>query len=101
LAAVAILEVFASEEYLPFLSSLVGSEKPFVGFHAAKAIQFAVGALDAKAYDRILNTIEQAKLALQTAHVGFDTDRQRTLREAEEELQNHMAALAAPPGNYD
>jgi hypothetical protein len=101
LAAVAILEVFASEEYLPYLVTLIGSEKPFVGYHAAKAIQFAVGAFDAKAYDKLMGAIQQGTNALQTAHVGFDTNRQRTLRAAEEELRGHMAALAAPPSNYD
>lgn len=36
LAAVAILQVFADEQYLPLLVRLVGSEKPFVGYNAAR-----------------------------------------------------------------
>ena len=59
LAAVAILQVFATEQSLQFLVRLVGSEKPFVGYHAAKALQFAVGALDARASAAIGRTTQR------------------------------------------
>src|SRR5437660_7765776 len=76
LAAVAILQVFASEQWLPFLEKVIGSEKPFVGYHATRALQFAVGSLDPQSHPRLLEAIHQAKAALATAHVGDGTDRQ-------------------------
>jgi hypothetical protein len=102
LAAVAILQVFATEQFLPFLVRLVGSEKPFVGYHATKALHFAVGSLDPHVYPQLLEAIHNAQAVLQSAAgVGFDTDRQSVLRAAEQELLATMASLAAPPGRYD
>lgn len=101
LAAVAILQVFAAERWIPFLVKLVGSEKPFVGYHATKALRFAVGAVEATVYPQLLRAIQEAQAALQTASVGFDSDRQTVLRAAEQELRATIAALAAPPENHD
>ncbi len=61
LAAVAILEVFAAEQFLSFLVKLVGSEKPFVGYHATKALHFAVGALDPHVYPQLLDEIKKCR----------------------------------------
>jgi TIR domain-containing protein/HEAT repeat protein len=96
LAAVAILQTFAAERLLPFLVKLVGSEKPFVGYHAAKALHFAVGAMESTLYPQLLSSIREAQKALTSASVGFDTDRQTVLRAAEKELQGTIAALLAP-----
>jgi hypothetical protein len=101
LAAVAILQVFAIEQSLPFLVKLVGSEKPFVGYHAARALQFAVGALDAQTYPQLLEAIKNAQQVLASAEVGFDSDRARVLREAEAELQGSLTALSIPARAYD
>ena len=101
LAAVAILQVFASERSLPFLVKLVGSEKPFVGYHATKALRFAVGALESHMYSQLLDAIHEAQDALRSASVGFDTDRQTELRAAEQELQETITALAAPVEQHD
>jgi hypothetical protein len=101
LAAVAILQVFASERSLPFLVDLVGSEKPFVGYHAVKALRFAVGSLDPHVYPQLSEAIRLAQVALKSASVGFDTDRQTVLRAAEEELRNTIEALSVPAEGHD
>lgn len=94
LAAVAILQVFASERHLPFLARLVESEKPFVGYHAIRALQFAVGALHPRSHDELLAAIHDAQAALKHAEVGFDTDRHTVVQNAEQELRATMAFLA-------
>ena len=101
LAAVAILQVFAAERSLPFLVKLVGSEKPFVGYHAARALQFAVGSLDPHVYPQLLEAIHTAQAALTSAGVGSGTDRYVVLCKAEEELQDTMKALSTLAGKYD
>jgi hypothetical protein len=101
LAAVAILQAFTSERYLPFLVKMVGSEKPFIQFKVVTALHFAVGALDPHAYSQLLEAIVQAKTVLESAGVPLDTDRQRELRKAEDELRATMDSLAAPAPGYD
>jgi TIR domain-containing protein/HEAT repeat protein len=101
LAAVSILQVFASERFLPFLVKLVGSEKPFVGFHAAKALHLAVGSLDPQAYPRLMQAIDEALAALGEVRPGTDTDRYNQLQGAKQELQVIMDSLSAPSGTYD
>jgi hypothetical protein len=94
LAAVAILQVFASEEHLPFLVRLVRSEKPFVGYHAIKALQFAVGALHPRAHGSLLTAIQDARVALDDAQVSAYADRHTALASAEQELRATMDFLA-------
>jgi hypothetical protein len=101
LAAVAILQVFASEQWIPFLEGLIGSEKPFVGYQATRALQFAVGSLDPHSHPRLLEAIHHAKAALAAAHVGDGTDRQTVLLAAERDLQANISALAAPAESFD
>src|SRR5262249_52435434 len=76
LAAVAILQVFASERFLGFLVGLVSSEKPFVAYHAIVALGFAVGSLDPRAHRQLKEALREARVALESAGVGVDTDRQ-------------------------
>jgi hypothetical protein len=101
LAAVAILQVFATGQYLPFLVGLVGSDKPFVGYHAARALHFAVGSLDAHSYPQVMIAIRDAQAALKSASVGFDSDRQIELQTAEQELREIIESLSAPSARYD
>jgi len=101
LAAVAILQVFANEQSLPFLVELVRKEKPFVEYHAIKALEFAVGALDAREHPQLLEAIHTAQAALNSAGAGPNTDRQKVLRDAEQQLRSIIASLAAPEGKYD
>lgn len=58
LAAVTILQVFAAEEYLGYLVDLIGSEKPFIGYHAVTALRFAVGSLEPASYPPVAGSIE-------------------------------------------
>jgi hypothetical protein len=101
LAAIAILQVFASERFLPFLVRLVGSEKPFIGYHAIVALRFAVDALDPRAHSELADALRDAGVALERANVGRDTDRQTLLREAQNQLQATMASLAASKERFD
>ena len=101
LAAVSILQVFASERFLPFLAKLVGSEKPFAGYHATRALRFAVGSLDSQAYPRLLEAIDEAIGALRESHNGSVKDRMDQLQAARGELQALMDSLSGPSGTYD
>jgi hypothetical protein len=101
LAAVAILQLFAAEQFFPFLSSLVGSEKPFVSYHATKALQFAVGSVDPRVHPQLLEAIHDAQTALKSSIAGFDNDRYNVLQAAEQELRDTMKHLAATTTRYD
>lgn len=101
LAAVAILQVFAAEKYLPFLVQVIGSEKPFTGYEAAKALHFAVGALDPRLYPQLSDAIHKAQKDLESLRVAFDSDRQTMLRKAEQELRATIESLAVQGVNYD
>jgi hypothetical protein len=101
LAAVAILQVFAAQKYLPFLVELVGSDKPFAGYHATRALRFAVGSLDTDFYPQLVDAIHNAQASLNSASAGFDSDRQTELRKAEQELQASIESLSAPSTKYD
>ena len=101
LAAVAILQVFATEQSLPFLVKLVGAEKPFVGYHAAKALYFAVGALEAKNYQQLSEAIKKAVFSLESAGRRPDIDRRKMLEAAAEALQKNIEALSVSTENYD
>jgi hypothetical protein len=79
----------------------VGSEKPFVGYHATKALRFAVEALDPPLHAKLLEAIHDAQAALESAAVGFDSDRATTLRLAEKELQQTMRNLATTSPAFD
>jgi uncharacterized protein (DUF1810 family) len=96
LAAVAILQVFSSDRYLDFLVRLVGSEKPFIGYQATKALGYAVSAIDPQFHERLLASLEEAQAKLEAAAVGSDTDRQTVLRSAITELKATIASLASP-----
>ncbi|HWT38066.1 MAG TPA: toll/interleukin-1 receptor domain-containing protein [Paraburkholderia sp.] len=94
LAAIAILQIFATGQALPFLVKMIGSEKPFVGYQAAKALKMAVDRLDPRVYPQLLQSIRDAQAADAIAMLGHDTDRMRLLREAERELRAYMSALS-------
>ena len=101
LAAVAILQVFASESLLPFLVGLVKSEKPFVCFHALKALRFAVNSLDPISYNALTRAVEEARAALQQAQVGPGADRARMLAAAEQELHANIESISVPTRTFD
>jgi HEAT repeat protein len=82
LGAVAILQVFASSEHLPFLVERVGTERPFVGYHAAKALAFAVEAVDPGTYPSLRQALENGRNALRSAAAGMDSDRAKVMERA-------------------
>jgi hypothetical protein len=96
LAAVAVLHVVASQDYLSFLVKTVGSDKPFVGYNAVQALQFAVTALEPSAYPALLEALTAARVALTSAGAGLDSDRWKVLDEAERQLSVTIASFAAP-----
>ena len=100
LAAVSILQVFATEGFLPFLVELVESEKPYVGYQAIVALRFAVDALDPRFHTQLGEAIRQAKIASDGPTVGLDTYSKTLLREAEKELQEKIEALMAPDQRF-
>jgi hypothetical protein len=87
LAAVALLEVKPKLEYVDWLAARVGTEQPFVGYHAALALRFPARAFGASDHDRVSKAIRDAKSALQTAP-GYQpgTDREIVLNEAEKSV---------------
>jgi hypothetical protein len=101
LAAVSILECFGSPKYLGFLVGLIGSEKPFVGYHSARAIEFAVSATEPRYYPQLGQAIDDAIGALEAAIPGFDSDRKTVLTRARTTLKEAMETVtlpAQPPG---
>jgi len=101
LAAVSILQVFADEKSLSFLVDIIASQKPFVGYHATKALNFAVSSIDTVSYAKLQFAIQDAQLRLKTAAVGFDSDRQTILRQADHDLQAALQAQSEETARYD
>ena len=95
LAAVAILQVFASPHYFSYLVELIGKEKAFVGYHAAKALQFAVSALDPRNHHVLLQTLIDAQEVLATAIPGADSERQIIIKAAKIEILAIINSLTA------
>jgi hypothetical protein len=96
LAAVSILECFGNAKYLGFLVDLVRSEKPFIGYHAARALEFAVSAIEPRYYPQLRQGIDGALDALNAAVQGFDSDRKTILGRAQASLQEAMETVTLP-----
>lgn len=89
LAAVVTMQVRPDPDYLDWLAARVAEEKPFIGYHAAVALLVAVRRLDPPHYAKLLAAIQRAR-----GSVGWrlkDTDRDRTLADAEKELEGKTA----------
>jgi len=85
LAAVSLLAVYPNPEYLEWLSERLAPEKPFVGYHAARALQSAARVLGAEFHERTRRAIDDAVRRLGT---GLEnTDRADALREARQDLR--------------
>jgi hypothetical protein len=89
LAAISILEAIPEVRYLQWLAERLGSEKPFVGYHAALAFLSAARSLD-------IEDLRQVRAALELARQGTrglrpDTDRETVLRHADDELVRRLA----------
>ncbi len=96
LAAVSILECFGNAKYLEFLVELIGSEKPFIGYHAALALKFAVSAVEPRYYPQLRMAIADALGALDAAIQGFDSDRKTILARAQATLGEAMETITLP-----
>lgn len=87
LAAVAILQSFAVEEYLPFLLQLVESGKAFIGYHALLALRVAVDGLEPPAYPELSRLLQDAESALDKRDTPPDSDRRAALSDAQKALR--------------
>jgi hypothetical protein len=85
LAPVAVLEVSPNADYLDWLAKRLDAERPFIGYHAAVALEVAVHALDRADQKRIRDAIREAKGYLGPDRTG--SDRWKTLDRAEKALQ--------------
>jgi hypothetical protein len=81
--------------------SIAGSEKPFLGYHAIRALRFAVDALEPAAYPHLNKALNEASARLKQAAIGFDTDRQKLLGAAREQLKIKTEAISASPSSFD
>jgi hypothetical protein len=86
LAAVSILEVQPNREYLSWLADRLGTETPFVGYHAALALQAAVRVLGQPERALLREVIAKAKKNL--GHDREHSDRAQVLEQADHELQS-------------
>jgi hypothetical protein len=95
-AAIAILQMLANVEYLPFLARAVRSEKPFVVYHALCPLEFAVSTLEPRFYPQLKEALDDVAGAL--AELNRDTGRFAVLSRARKSLAAAMntAAVAAP-----
>jgi hypothetical protein len=82
LAAVSILEAVPRADYLPWLAQRLNAERPFIGYHAALALLIAARMLEVKEMPEVRDAISAAR----RASIGHDTDRDITLRHAEDEV---------------
>jgi hypothetical protein len=86
LAAISILEVQPNKQFLTWLASGLGTEAPFVGYHAALALQAAVRVLGHAERQLLEDAIYMAQRAL--GHDAEQSDRARILAQAKRELQS-------------
>lgn len=84
LAAIAILQVAPKEEYAEWLTERLNNEQPFVGFHAAVALEAAARVLDKVHNDKLVSLIHRAKSYLGERHQS--SDRWQVLDSAEKQL---------------
>ncbi len=86
LAAIAILQVAPHAEYLDWLAERLDAEKPFLGYHASVALEVAARVLDRVDKEKIRAAIKKAKEYLGPGMT--ETDRGKSLRRAEDALQD-------------
>jgi hypothetical protein len=87
LCAVSMLQALPHGDYLRWLADRVHIEKPFVGYHAAVALLTAARTLEVAELPQVREAIAKAK----SAHLHPDSDRDTTLRYAEEEIARRGA----------
>ena len=95
LTALAILHEFINEDYFDYITSLIGSEKPFIGYQAVKALQIAASSINPRSYEKLKTAIQLAKDQLDLAEAGSDSGRRIILANAEKELQRNIEVFAS------
>ncbi len=83
LAAVISLELSPRPDYLEWLKESIKTEQPFIGYHAALALQAAVRALDQEHHSQLRSVIAEAQKLLEGKKAS---DRYQVLTSALEEL---------------
>jgi hypothetical protein len=89
LAAVSTLETLPQTEYLDWLAERLPKEKPFIGYRAALALLTAARTLGVEDLPEVRDAITRAK----QARVPSDSDRDTTIRFAEEEIARRIASV--------
>lgn len=97
LTALAILHEFVNEDYFDFIIKLIGSEKPFIGYQAVRALQIAATSINPRSYEKLNVAIQLAKEQLTIAQAGLDSDRRVMLVYTERELQKNMETFSVNP----
>ena len=95
LMAVAILHEFVNEACFDYLIGLIGSEKPFVGYQAALALQIAAGAINPRSYRALQTAVQAATHQLDNTVAGTDSGRRKILANTAAEIQRSMDAFTA------
>lgn len=91
LAAVATLQAIPEVSHLPWLAERLGSEKPFVGYHAALGLLSAARSLDIEDLPKVQAALDEARQG--TRRLRPDTDRETVLRHTDDELKKRLAAI--------
>jgi len=89
LAACVVLQLKPDIHFVAWLSDRLCVEKPFIGLHAAVAIQVAAGSMDFKYKDYVGQAIDAALKFLGPGKV--ETDRYKTLEKARQMLTGRSA----------
>jgi hypothetical protein len=87
LAAVMCLQVRPQAEHIEWLASRLSIERPFVGYHAAKALRSAARALDKTHLPQLREAVQRAM-----GSVPEGTDRHWELKAALEDIQQVLPA---------
>ena len=89
LAAVSTLEAIPEVSYLPWLAERLGSEKPFVGYHAALGLLSAARSLDVEDLPSVQTAVDVARRGIRRKR--SDADRETVLGYTEDELLRRRA----------
>ena len=97
LAAIAILQLSPSLEYVPWLVSRMAEEQPFVFFHASLALIAAVRAFGARDSGELKSAVEQAMQMVNSFKGGGpDPNTVKILKQASSELSQLSSKSESP-----
>ena len=93
LCAVTTLQALPRADFLQWLAERLPTEKPFMGYHAALALLNAARALDVEDLPKVRDAIAEAR----ASKLDPDTDRDTTLRYAEEAVNERLLPRQTRP----